>query len=77
MVVYERRRSRWAELKNRWAEMPVPVRIWPSAPLLATDLLIHRSILTHGFLIPLVLFMIALRMKNNLLRDFALIFMIS
>lgn len=42
-----------------------------------TDLLIHRSILTHGFLVPLVLFMIALRMKNNLLRDFVLIFMTS
>ena len=40
-----------------------------------TNLLIHRSILTHGLLVPLALFLIVFRMKNNRVRDFVLIFM--
>ena len=40
-----------------------------------TNLLTHRSILTHGMLVPLALFLIVFRMKNNLVRDFVLIFM--
>ena len=42
-----------------------------------TSLLTHRSILTHGLLVPLVLFLIAFWMKNDRLRNFVLIFMIS
>jgi hypothetical protein len=42
-----------------------------------TDLLTHRSILTHGLLIPLVLFLIVSLMKNDRLRDFLLISMTS
>ena len=39
-----------------------------------TDLLTHRSILTHGLLAPLVLFLVAFRMKQDRVRDFVLIF---
>ena len=39
-----------------------------------TDLLTHRSILTHGLLAPLVLFLVAFRMKKDRVRDFVLIF---
>ena len=42
-----------------------------------SDLLTHRSILTHGLLIPLVLFLIVSLMKNDRLRDFFLIFITS
>ena len=40
-----------------------------------TDLLTHRSIFTHGLLVPLALFLVVSRMKSNRARDFVLIFM--
>ena len=38
MVLSKHGRTRCNELKNRWGESPVPVRLWPSAPLLAMRL---------------------------------------
>tara|TARA_Y100000588_G_C13623462_1_gene656440 strand:- start:75 stop:614 length:540 start_codon:yes stop_codon:yes gene_type:complete len=35
-----------------------------------TDLLIHRSILTHGFIVPLIIYLTCSRIKNSILRLF-------
>ena len=73
-------------LRTHWRRFP----LWVVALILSayigsrfpdidqhTNLLVHRSILTHGLLVPLGLFLIAFRMKNDRLRDFLLVFMIS
>ena len=37
-----------------------------------TDLLTHRSIFTHGFIVPLILYLIASRLQNSVVRLFAM-----
>ena len=35
-----------------------------------TDLLTHRSIFTHGFILPLIIYLICFKIKNSILRLF-------
>ena len=42
-----------------------------------TDLLTHRSIFTHGFIVPLIIYLICSRINNSILRLFLLGFNIA
>ena len=40
-----------------------------------TDVLTHRSILTHGLIVPVVFYLLSFKLKNSLIRSFVIVFL--